>query len=292
MTDVIGEYARLIVLRESAEAAGKRPPAELLRRIGEIETLARTRLTPDQLSAALGHVEHAKVRIYEEQAAARAAQVQASAKALADRTTRRLTAGVAGRLHGLTREQLTAAANGKPIPSGKHMTQAERDAAFRDRTRAIDPSGQGWAEAEYERRLNALADASPQEFDRLATGYRADPAQLRRAAAQWRKDRVEVGLRKRREEADRVRGLEKPDRDLNENDKRRVALVSAFMEHAAEQIEDDTQRGRESTIARELGGHVGRDYLDETGPDDRLTRRAHLARAMESSGSEENHDER
>lgn len=284
MNDIVGEYARLAVLRESIEASGRRPPADLIRRISQIETIARARLTPAQLAAATNHVEHAKLRIYEEQTAQREALTRAQAQEFADRTTRDLTAGIGGHSKGLTREQLAAAAQGKPIPKPKTMTQAERDAIFRDRTRAMDPQGKGWNEAEYERRMDALADASPQQFETLAKSYKADAAQLRRAADTWKGDRIEYAIKRRRGED------KPPERELNDAERRRLTLVNAFVEKSGDQIEDDLRHGRRSEVGKTLNDQVSDDYLNETGPDNQLTRRAHLSRAMEAS--EGTYDER
>lgn len=283
MTDVVGEYARLAVLKERIEAKGQRPPSQLIVRMQQIETLARARLTPQQFQAAMTHVEHAKLNFSETLTAQEKAGEEARHKERADRITRELTAGLAGHGKGLSREQLRAVAEGK-APRAK-MTQAERDALFRERTRAMDPAGKGWSEDEYARRMDALADASPERFAALAKGYRADPDGLRRAAKNWQTERVEYGLQKRREASDKLLGLSGEPRTPTEADRRRASLVDAYLHHSAEDIDRDTRRGRVSETLRELEGTSYQQMTQETNPEGRPTRRAHIAAAMAESES-------
>lgn len=288
MKDIVGEYAQLAVMKEIYDAKGKRPPSDLVRRMQVIETTARARLTPQQFQAALHHVEQAKLHFNHEMQAQAQAREAAEAQAFADRATRDLTSGVVGQSRGLTRAQLSAVAAGRPLPAGPaKLTQAQRDAVFRDRTRAMDPAGKGWGEAEYERRMDALADATPEQFNKIASGYRAHPEQLRTAVRQWKGDRIEYGLMKRRQASDRFHGLEgERTREPNERDRRRATLVSAYLNQSADKIEEDTYRGRDSETLREVGDTRYRELISETEPDGRPSRRAYIAAAMAESENE------
>lgn len=280
MSDIIGEYAKLAVLREQIEGKGLRPPSKLLERMQHIETLARARLTPEQFNAALNHVEHAKLHFRQELAAETQAGEAARMQARKDQITQQLSAGIAGHERGLTREQLQTIAKGKPLDPPKRITQKERDAAFRERTKALDPSGKGWTEAEYERRMDALADADPKQFEAMAKGYRADAKGLRQAVTNWKAERIEYGLQKRRQASDEFHGLSGAPREPNERDRRRAVLVDAFLDHSADAIEQDTLRGRRSPVLAELEDRKYERVIYETNADGSRPRRSHIAEAM------------
>jgi hypothetical protein len=245
-----------------------------------IEAFARANFTPLQLQNASRLVEAEKLRLMEGADAVSQERSTAAAHDSVSRMVRDMTPGMFGQPHA-TPEQVRAAAQGKKVPrfERKQATQAERDAAFRQRTRQIDPQGRGWTEAEWEKRMDALADASPEQFGRLASGYRADAQQLQRTARKWKNERIEHGLQKRAQERDRLRGVDKSEtHEPNDRDRRRAALVTAFMDHSADAIEHDAHQGRISETSRFINEDIHDDLLNEKDGEGHLTRRAHLAR--------------
>lgn len=282
--DMIQRYALLQCVAENSHARGQLVDPRVTSEMQRIENFAKVRMTPAQQREAMHHVEVAKMHIKQHEKETRAAHVTAYTGAKVDRMSRELTRNVDPRGQGFTRAQVAAIARGEPIPSDapKRLTQSERDAAVRDRTRWIDPAGVGWSEAEYERRMDALADAEPGKFESMAKSYKADPAQLRKAATQWRHDRIEHGLMKRAQARDQHNGLKPSDAVIGDSERRRAVLADAVMEHTADEIEHDTRQGHASRAQYELEHSVSPELLNETNGDGELSRRAHIARAIDS----------
>lgn len=284
--DFVLQYARLKVAEENCLARGVQVPPALRMRMHELEAIAKSRLTPQQLQAALHHVEVAKVRVRADAAREVAERRDKQVTQQVDGTVSSLTAGMLGRAGGLTRKELAAVAAGKALPKGQRMPQAQRDAIYRQQTRAFDPAGKGWGEAEWTKRLDALADATPEQFGALAKQYRADATALRATVDRWRTDRYEHGLRQRREASDRFRGTDPiADRPPNYEERRRATIVNAYLQHTADDIESDADGGRSDALDS-FQERIDDSLRTETEPDGRLTRRAHIARAMEQHEQE------
>lgn len=292
--DLIGHAARLSVVRDAYVARGMAVPAHITASLQRIETLARARLSPAQLAAAMHHYEVARMQTQQEAYARQSEQIAARANAQVDQWFGKVTAGMLGQ-ERLTRDQVQALARGKEVPlRSKRMTQEQRDAAFRERTRTLDPRGNGWTEAEYAKRMDALADATPGTFGALAKGYTVDPSQLRKAANRWKDDRIGYELQKRREAADRSKGLDNAPPVVTDRDRRRAALIEAYANASADEMERDVQHGRvgrASDSSRELNDELSLETLNETDNEGKLTRRAVMARALESQDSEDYSEE-
>lgn len=276
----IQRYAALAVAVQHNRAHGRQVHPAWISEMQRFEAFARANFTPQQLQNATRLVEAEKLRLMEGAEAVAQERTAANAYSSVARTVSEMTHGMFGQPHA-TPEQVRAAAQGKKVPrfERKQATQAERDAAFRQRTRHIDPQGRGWTEAEWEKRMDTLADASPEQFRRLAGSYRADPHELQRSARKWKHERIEHGLQKRAQERDRVRGVSTAETlEPNDRDRRRAALVTAFMDHSADAIETDARDGRVSETSRFINEDISDDLLNETDGDGRLSRRAHLAR--------------
>jgi hypothetical protein len=191
-----------------------------------------------------------------------------------------MTAGMFGQPGGANKAQLDAYLAGKPIPSQtkKRPSQQELDAAFRSHTRQNDPKGIGWGKKETERRLDELADATPEQFRAIVKreGYRKDMRELQKAAQQWSGERIEQGLIERRAERSAKRHGETEEKPLvpNDRDKRRAVVVRAYLEHTADQIEKDTDNG-------EFSEEVMDDFADRmpASATEEPSRRGALARA-------------
>jgi len=82
------------------------------------------------------------------------------------------------------------------------------------------------------------------------------------------------------------RGTRPPDtHEPNDRDRRRAAVVDAYLQTSADAIDDDTRRNSESSeLLDQLYDRVPEHLLNEE-HDGRPTRRAHIARALaESAG--------
>lgn len=284
--DIIGRYAQLSVAADAYAAKGQHPPEHIVREMQQIYTTAEARLTPQQMQAALGHVAQAKMRVQAIEHEVNTRRLNENARVATERTVREMTHGMFGQPGGISQAQLFAYINGKPIPAEgrRRPTPQELEAAFRSATRANDPKGVGWGKKETERRLDELADASPEEFQAIVQreGYRKDPRELQKAARQWAGERIEQGLLERRQERDRQRGLQAPKtREPNERDKRRATIVHNYLESTADELESASHEGRVSDESYELADKFTPKETEGT------DRRAALARAWNEQQSED-----
>jgi hypothetical protein len=280
--DAIGRFAQLSVIAENCAAHRRPVPPQVLQEMQQIEGWGRARLSPEQMQAAVAHVEQAKVHWRAEYQQRQGEQSEQRVQQKMGNLMQRLTGSMMNRPEGLTVEQLRAVAAGKKIETqAVQLTQDQRDAHFRDASRAMDPNGIGWGEKEYERRMDALADASPAQFERLAQGYRVAPEALRHAANEWNGHRVEYGVMRRRSEGDALIQRPEQDRDPSDSEVRRASVVNSYLERAADDVQRDTYRGG-TAAARELNEDVPDYLLNESSSDGELTRRADVARAMDS----------
>lgn len=283
--DIIGRYAALSVAADAYAARGQHPPEHIAREMQQIYTLAEARLTPQQLHAALGHVAQAKLRVQATQHEVNTRRLHENARIVTERAVREMTHGMFGQPDGISKAQLDAYMNGQPLPAGRRRqpTAQELDAHFRSATRANDPRGIGWGKKETERRLDELADASPEEFRAIVKreGYRKDPRELQKAARQWAGERIEQGLLERRQACDRQRGLEAPKTvEPNDRDKRRAAVVHSYLEATADELESATREGRVSDEHYEIEDKFTPKETEGT------DRRAALARAWNEQQSQ------
>lgn len=276
MADMIGRYAQLEYAADIMRARGQRVDPRIVQEMQRIETAAKARLSPAQLHDAMLHKEHAKLRIQQDHAARNAEHVTRLATQRADQAARQLTGGVMGRLNGLTRAEVAAAAAGKTPKSDRPrtLTQSERDAAFRDRTRALDPTGKGWTEREWERRMDSLADADPAAFARLSKSYRADAGQLAAAASKWKNERIEYGLQRRRSERTESTPDDSTPRALTDADRRRAVIVDSYLDSAGAEAEEELRTKGTSTKLDDVRGAIPESQLAESG------RRGDVARAF------------
>jgi hypothetical protein len=249
-----------------------------------IETMAQARIPQHMMPDAMNHMHQAKLRIQQEMQAEQRRRLDAITQQTTGKFVRDLTLGIAGNQRGLTSDQVRAVARGEKLVRNKQkLSGAEKDAAMRDRTRWIDPRGHGWTVKEYEARMDALADATPREFSQLAKQYRADPAQLKRAASSWKDERIEYGLIQRR--AERTKTQELPEvREPNPDDRRRAAVVTAYLDQTADKMEVGARSGVWTDESREIDGGIHPALLNET-HNGELTRRAQIARAFEETES-------
>lgn len=257
MTDVIAEYAQLSLRAEQLQRTGQRVPPGLIHRIQTIEATARTRLTPQQLEAAMQHVEAAKMRILSEQASHQREQGERDMQAMVDKKSRELTEGWLGQRDGLTAEQFRAVRDGKPLHFPRARgSQREIDATFRAST--------GMTEDQYVKLFDQLVEGGEQAISAHARRTGTDVAALRSAVRRWSEgDAVAHGVMKRRSE--RVRPSEPvvADRDT----RRRAHLVDAILSTS---IDKNDPRIIPTDSIRE-------DSLRDDSP------RGHIARAMEAA---------
>ena len=155
--NIVGLYAKLQIAAERYQQSGQPVPRNVIRNIQAIESLAQSRLPPDQLAAAQFYVQQEKHRLLTEEAkregAARAQQETKMQEHIFTEASRGLLDG-----KGLSPEQLDKLRRGKlKLHDAKPV---DEDARFREATKNLDPAGKGWARTEYERRMNALADAA------------------------------------------------------------------------------------------------------------------------------------
>ncbi len=277
--DLIGRYAFLSVAAENCAARGVSLPPHLRQEMQHIETMAKARMSPQQLQSAVNHIEHAKLRLRTQANELSRRVHEHDAKENTNRKVKEMTAGMFGQPGGANKAQLDAYLSGQPIPSqgGHKPTPAQLDAAFRSYTRQTDPKGVGWGKKETERRMDELVDASPAEFERIVKreGYRKDPRQLREAASKWSGERIEQGLIERRTERSRIRNGEPEEKELvpNDRDKRRAVLVQSYLDTTADQIEEDTSNRKFSEVADDFADRMPASATEEPG------RRGALARA-------------
>jgi hypothetical protein len=277
--DMIGRYAYLSVVSDGLSARGQPVPWNITQEMQHIATMAKARLSPQQMRDATTHVEHAKLRLMNRTMALKQHAIEEAAEENANRAVKTMTAGMFGQPGGATKAQLDAYLNGQPIPSQikRRPTEQELDAAFRSFTRQNDPKGVGWGKKETERRMDELADASPSEFVAIVQreGYRKDMRTLQQATSQWRGERIEQGLIERRAERSAKRYGEPEEKELvpNDRDKRRAVLVQSYLDTTADAIDEDTAHERFSETADDFAGLATEREMQEPG------RRGALARA-------------
>jgi hypothetical protein len=247
-------------------------------------------LTPEQLHVANLHVEQAKHAWNEQSVRGQHADFQLTIEQKIEGGVREMTHGMLGQPNGISRAQLSAIRSGAEIPREHRprKSQAAIDAHWRQITRDLDPAGKGWSEQEAVRRLDALVDAAPDRFAEEAKKFRGDPARIRREANNWNEQRIGYGLLKRRMERDMKLGRERPDtQEPNDRDRRRAAVVDAYLTGTADTLEGDTRQGKVSPAFDEFTERVPEHLLNET-HDGKPTRRAQLAQAMaEADGDDE-----
>lgn len=64
--DLVGEAARINVYCEDCRAAGKQPDSRAVKRLNHITSMARGRLSPQQMQSAEAHMNHAMIKIRED----------------------------------------------------------------------------------------------------------------------------------------------------------------------------------------------------------------------------------
>ena len=207
MENLVGRYAQLSATSELMARQGKPVPHAIARELMQIESMAKTRLSPEQMHAALEHVEVAKAAFLQENQAHYHATQKAEFDTRVDRLSRNMTKGMFAEKDGLSPAQFQQLRDtGKvTLPTNTRVDPKRANQIVRESTRNLDPSGQGWSKHEWTQRLDALSNAratrNHTEFDRLAKGYRTDPAKLAKAADDWITQRVTFGLKERRDAA-------------------------------------------------------------------------------------------
>lgn len=244
--DMVGAYARLSLRADALRAAGKPVPIDITRGMQAIEMRARATIPPDQFQTVIHHVEAAKARLYQTEVAK--AKEQATRQAHADKETgvREVTRGLGllGNANGLTLEQFEALKTGKKVPTGvrQRPDQETIDAEMRRRTSKVDPTGKGYTDAEWVRRLDALADASEPEFTRLAQQYKLPPQKLRELTDYFKENRLGYGIQERLRDKDTTQDRA---RDLSNAARSGVAVKKREPEpDEVEPADDDVRKAQ------------------------------------------------
>lgn len=285
--------ARLQVAAERARQSRRPVDPRVLSEISRLEMFARANFNPQQMAAAAQLVEREKLNVLETEQRQNWERTQQTAERKVTASVREMTHGLLGQPHGGTMEQVRAIARGEKLapPTQKRETQVQRDARYRAATRNLDPRGKGWDEAETTRRMDAIADAKPGELTTMARAYEMPPERLRQTAMQWRGDRIAHGVERKRAERQLERERDQPriagPTEPTESDRRRAAIVSAYVDNTADSIEADTRRGRRSETFDDFNEPISPELFTEADGEGTLTRRAHVARAFAMSEQRE-----
>jgi len=268
---------------ESAQQRGAQPDPAWVQEAQQLALWAQMNLNPAQLHRANLLAEQAKHEWINHVYTQQNTQLNEESAAKADRAVREMTHGMLGQPHGISRAQLSAIREGKDIPREHkpRFSQAAIDANWRKLTRHLDPKGKGWGEKEAVRRFDALVDAAPERFAAEARNFRGDIASLRKEAENWDRHRVGYGLIRRRMDRDIQLGRQSQDtHEPNDRDRRRAAIVDAYLKTTADSIERNALEGNEkSETMNEFLEYVPDHLLNEE-HDGKPTRRAQIARAM------------
>lgn len=267
MTESIFQrYGRLLAARDVAKSKSMQLAPQIARELTALETWARANFNSQELARAAQLGAQWQSHYQDQYGKAQRAALEKSGAEAAQAKVR----DYAG---NLTREQIAARARGEKIEPTKRATQAERDQMIREQTKAL--VGKGLSESQWAARMNALSEASPQEFEKLAKEYKTEPAKLRAVVDEWDKGEfLEHGLAaKRREREDhkaRFNGEEKLEaRELPEvGGQRKAQLVETSLRAEADEWDEATQRGefvRDDSLSNEkiAGGNPMRMALAE-----------------------------
>jgi hypothetical protein len=283
--DKLDPIQRMGVLRaliESPMMQGTQAQRDWQLEAQQLALWAQTNLTPEQLHRANLLAEQSKHEWIEHARRERAANINQEEGQRVEQSVREMTHGMLGQPQGISRAQLGAIRDGKDIPR-EHMprfSQAAMDAHWKKVTRRYDPAGRGWGEKEAVRRLDALVDAPPERFAAEARNFRGDIALLRKEAKNWDENRIGYGLIRRRVDRDIQLGRQRQDtHEPNDRDRRRAAVVDAYLKTTADAMDRDSSAGEQSETYREFAERVPDNLLNEE-HDGKPTRRAQIARAM------------
>lgn len=270
--NLIEQYAKLSLAAERCAAKGLPIPDNVIRGMQGIEASARSRLTPGQFQDAMLHVNTAKRMLIAEETETLHAKNEQEKKKGIDSLSRNITRGFLGESNGLDAKQMADLLRKGKVTLKAKGPKFDRDSLeeqTRKQTKKLDPNGKGYSLKEWEKRLDELADASPEHFASLAKGYKADPNELQDAANRWKSDRYQYELNKRQAASD----------DSNEDETVEVSDdVIRSAELRAAVVED------ESVDSGWLAGDVSQDLLEED------SRHGDLARAfVENEEQEESH---
>jgi hypothetical protein len=235
--DIIGHYAKLLFQAEVYRASGKRVPAAMQTEIHALDAHAQAILSPQQLAVAQDHVNIAKASMHRQ---LQTHMQQANARTIAEGTdnlSKEVTSGMLGHGEGLTADQYRELnRTGKVTFKPKRATQAERDAAFREGTKHVDPRGKGFNEAEWTARLDDLTDGDDAKRAKYAAEHNLNPTDVNAMTKNWSRTRVQVGLERRYVAKD-------PPKETtvvaDDDSKRRLAVTNAYLKHTHQENKPD-----------------------------------------------------
>lgn len=282
-----GAYRALI---EEAQMRGLQPNPEWVVRHQRLVLWGQAHLSPQELHQANMMAEHAKHEFRNQVVAEERAQRDEENQAIIDKSVREMTHGMLGQPGGISQTQLQAIRGGKKIPKTDkpRPSQEALDAHWMKMTQRLDPKGKGWGEKEAIRRLDELADAKPEQRERLAREFRSG-LNLQREAANWDEQRVEYGVKRKRVERDIQFGRRAPETtEPTARDNRRAHIVDAYLKTTSDQMIRDGKDGR---IGQTYNDFEEVPYQLNEQHDGKLTRRAHIAQALvDSEEAEANGD--
>jgi len=277
---------RMGILRamiESAQQGGRQPNPAWVQEAQQLALWAQMNMTQEQLHRANLLAEQAKHEWINHVYSERDAQLNEEAAGRAEKAVREMTHGMLGQPHGISRAQLFAIRDGKDIPREHkpRFSQAAIDANWKKVTKHLDPKGKGWGEKEEIRRFDALVEAPPERFAAEARNFRGDIATLRKEAKNWDEHRIGYGLIRKRMDRDIQLGRQSRDtHEPNDRDRRRAAVVDAYLSTTADSIERNAREGNETSETMNKFLEYVPDHLLNEEHDGKPTRRAQIARAM------------
>lgn len=278
----VREYAKAVMTAQQYMAANQPVPLELQQYIHNV-TREAEHLSPRVKQIAMRAVERNIAEMTAEQQSA--ASEQAVATAIRNATKANFGTSMAGSKlsNGLNPEQLKQLAKGQDVTiksDRKKFNAAEADAKTRAVTKSIDPKGKGYSLNEWENRLEELAFAlrshDEERFTRLAKAYNADEDTLRDAARNWNRSSMGYHLERHRAEKQSDDDFTIPATDENQ---RRAEITKNIIEH----IPDDYDDG----VALSMADAIDPSYLEYDRDEEDVSRRGHIARAMERLEAEE-----
>jgi len=267
--DTVYRYAQLKYVADLYSRQGLPIPYKVARDMVNIEAEARAKFTPAQLDEIMAtHVAQAGFRVAYEHEHAMEARDRQNLEGAADRFAREATQGMFGQRDGLSSDQWAELhATGKVTFPSTKIDPTQADAAIRQSTKRLDPTGKGWSKKEWIAKLDALTDArnrrDQKSFDRVAAGIQQDPKELAKAADDWATQRIIYGLKER---ADARDDGEDEVVEADEQTKRKMDVTDAYL--------SEVEEGR--VDPQHSSGSLSDDYLNDD------TMRGDIARAMQA----------
>ncbi len=284
--NTIGVYAKLKYQAERYEMAGQKVPAEIASAVRSIEQRAPQIMHPGVLQVAMRQARGQIEKWHDRDAEQAQLQQQLQDRKGVEDYTKEFTAGMFGQQDGLTPEQFNEMLDeGKvTFKARRKMTDEERIALtkkYRQGTKHIDPKGNGYTQPEWEALLDDLADTPPERLHGKikAKGLIGSPAQLEKMVNKWRGDRIGLEMHRRSEKRDQERDDSTEDTviELNDEQKRRATITSAFIDdeientsngsHYAPKTTEEYEQDEDSGAETRAALSAAWDYHEATGTD-------------------------